>query len=669
MRKFIFILLFITVNLYSAEIIKVETDKARYEVNEDVSFDLVLDSFSDNLTLLIKYYHQDRIVKTEEVNPESEQVNWVWQTPAEDYKGYLVTIELLENNSKLDEVSIGVDVSSDWSKFPRYGFLSYFEPTHPDTIGKRIAKLNRFHINGLQFYDWHYKHHKPLKGTGDDPAVTWFDIANRQVYLYTVRNYINAARSRNMMSMGYNLIYGAFDNAATDGVSDEWRMFKDANHVTPDLHDLPSNWVSDIYLMNPENTNWQNHIIYHTKDAFKALDFDGWHVDQLGGRGTVYNYNGDVINVPQGFVNLLSKAKDSLQCSLVMNAVGQYAQQQIAGSEVDFLYSEVWEPNTTLEKLAEIIIQNDEFSGNQLKSVLAAYIHKELSGSANSFNPAAVLYADAIIFAFGGAHLELGEHMLCNEYFPNNNLSVSAELEADLVNYYDFLVAYQNLLRGDSEEIDELPTSTEIEIVKWRRALKVWSYAKQQGDKKIFHLINLADASTLDWRDNLKTQTAPTEKFDIPVTLSSAEQVYKVWFASPDYNKGAPQNIEFTQEDGNVSFNLPYLEYWDMIVFDYDPLSDVEEQKGVPTKYGLNQNYPNPFNPSTKISYAVKNSGHVMLAVYDILGNKVADLVNSYQLAGNYIADFNASGLSSGVYFYQLKTENFTDQKKMLFLK
>ena len=63
------------------------------------------------------------------------------------------------------------------------------------------------------------------------------------------------------------------------------------------------------------------------------------------------------------------------------------------------------------------------------------------------FNTAGVLLTDAVIFAFGGAHLELGEHMLGKEYFPNNNLQMKEDLKASLINYYDFLVAYQNILR------------------------------------------------------------------------------------------------------------------------------------------------------------------------------------------------------------------------------
>ncbi len=86
-------------------------------------------------------------------------------------------------------------------------------------------------------------------------------------------------------------------------------------------------------------------------------------------------------------------------------------------------------------------------------------------------------------------------------------------------------------------------------------------------------------------------------------------------------------------------------------------------------KYELSQNYPNPFNPATTIKYQIKNRTKVEVSVYDILGREVARLVNAVQEAGNYNVDFNAAQLSSGVYFYRLKTDEFTSIKKMMLLK
>ncbi|HEY5123912.1 MAG TPA: LamG-like jellyroll fold domain-containing protein, partial [Ignavibacteria bacterium] len=89
----------------------------------------------------------------------------------------------------------------------------------------------------------------------------------------------------------------------------------------------------------------------------------------------------------------------------------------------------------------------------------------------------------------------------------------------------------------------------------------------------------------------------------------------------------------------------------------------------VPEEYKLSQNYPNPFNPTTKIQYSIPKSGLVKLVVFDILGREIEILVNEKQTAGIYEAIFNASKLSSGVYFYRLTTGNFVETKKMLMVK
>lgn len=89
----------------------------------------------------------------------------------------------------------------------------------------------------------------------------------------------------------------------------------------------------------------------------------------------------------------------------------------------------------------------------------------------------------------------------------------------------------------------------------------------------------------------------------------------------------------------------------------------------VPDKYLLYQNYPNPFNPSTVIKYQIKDSRFVTLKVYDILGKEVATLVNEKQTPGVYEVKFDGLGLSSGIYFYKLVTNNFSKTKKLILLK
>ncbi len=96
-------------------------------------------------------------------------------------------------------------------------------------------------------------------------------------------------------------------------------------------------------------------------------------------------------------------------------------------------------------------------------------------------------------------------------------------------------------------------------------------------------------------------------------------------------------------------------------------VKNVESQK--PSTFVLNQNYPNPFNPSTTIRYSIPSSGNVKLVVYNIIGQTVKTLVDKEQSAGSYNVNFNAAGLSSGIYFYKLSAGNYTSIKKMIVLK
>ncbi len=89
----------------------------------------------------------------------------------------------------------------------------------------------------------------------------------------------------------------------------------------------------------------------------------------------------------------------------------------------------------------------------------------------------------------------------------------------------------------------------------------------------------------------------------------------------------------------------------------------------IPNAYNLSQNYPNPFNPTTNIKFAIPTSGMVKLVVFDVLGREVTTLVNEFRNAGNFVVDFDASSLSSGVYFYRLESGDFKQTRKMLLVK
>ncbi|MDQ3019129.1 MAG: T9SS type A sorting domain-containing protein [Bacteroidota bacterium] len=107
----------------------------------------------------------------------------------------------------------------------------------------------------------------------------------------------------------------------------------------------------------------------------------------------------------------------------------------------------------------------------------------------------------------------------------------------------------------------------------------------------------------------------------------------------------------------------------DIVTIKYTQTSTGVVSNNIATGYSLSQNYPNPFNPSTNIAYSIPKSGLVNIKIFDITGKEIAVLVNELKSAGEYSANFNASALSSGTYFYRLESGDFKKTKRMMLIK
>lgn len=144
-------------------------------------------------------------------------------------------------------------------------------------------------------------------------------------------------------------------------------------------------------------------------------------------------------------------------------------------------------------------------------------------------------------------------------------------------------------------------------------------------------------------------------------------------FVTVAFIKGAgttteTQNYSYSDKNlavGKYSYRLKQVDFNG--TFEYSNVINVDLYS--PNEFVLDQNYPNPFNPSTIISFSVPQSSFVTLKVYDVLGNEVSTLVNETKEAGKYNVSFDAAGLSNGVYFYSINSDNFTSTKKMILMK
>jgi len=164
--------------------------------------------------------------------------------------------------------------------------------------------------------------------------------------------------------------------------------------------------------------------------------------------------------------------------------------------------------------------------------------------------------------------------------------------------------------------------------------------------------------------------TTATESNNIgfEIERSKGEEFYRIGFV--EGNGTTTEIKEYSFVDNNVvsgeyKYRLKQIDYNGS--FEYSYIIDVNVK--APSSYILEQNYPNPFNPSTKIKYSISHSSSVELKIYDIVGREVESIVNEEKSAGIYEVEFDATGLPSGTYFYQMKAGSFIETKKMVLMK
>src|SRR6185312_16019422 len=196
----------------------VSTDKARYVPGEPVSIRVVLQASGDSVrqsdTLRVTFLHLgeqvgpilSQRVRISGSNPSRAEIHW--QPPRRDFTGYFVDVRLTDAQGReLDQSQTAVDVSSEWNRFPRYGYLAHYSRAEGAEPARWIAELNKFHIDGLEYYDFQSRHEQPLAGTVEHPAPHWRDIADREIDRVIVDGFLQSARRHNMMSMAYDSSY------------------------------------------------------------------------------------------------------------------------------------------------------------------------------------------------------------------------------------------------------------------------------------------------------------------------------------------------------------------------------------------------------------------------------------------------------------------------------
>lgn len=566
------------------------TDKARYAPGETVQISLQLQPGSGvSGKLIVTAWHLDQLIEPALTVPVTSddtgtEINFQWQPPEADFQGYLLQVSLTdESGAMLDKGQAAVDVSSAWVKFPRYGYL--WDYTKEAPAEEKIASLTRYHINGLQYYDWQYRHHIPLyKDTSK-----WQDWSGRWIYGDVISRYIAAAREKNMANLNYNMVYAANKTYLRDGtgVDPAWRLVKSNGQDFTCTMSESRGSTGILQFFNILNEGWQEYIFRAEKEAIEKMGFDGWHGDTIGENGRMQtpengplgaDENGKPIQyVKDGYTIFLNKAKEALGGKyLVFNPVGAQGIEKVNASDVDVLYAEFWpwdknrwgqHYDTYNAIQREIFAAARESGGKSL--VVAGYVNYKAPGT--YFNPAAVLLMDAVVFASGGARIELGNggNMLSNEYFPGDGAkAMGADLQAKVLRLYDFITAYENLLRGGPQPVEKTVSLDGVRNSSTGTGNAVWTFATASGSYEMLHMINLTGTDSM-WRDEKQTKPEPTPLRAIPVRYYTDAEVEALYVTSPDFDDIAPQELAFetgSDDKGSyVAFTAPSLHYWDMV--------------------------------------------------------------------------------------------------------
>lgn len=455
----------------SATLLDLNTDKAIYYPSEKVVFHAT--SVSGHGHLVVKYYHLNNLVATKKIYYGTSEISWSWLLPADDNIGYAVVIENHVGNNVATK-TIAINVSNDVYQFPIMGFLSNYTIDSPDDRKQVLDYMKRLHINLVQMYDWFDLHSLPLPvaTNGDSTQVsnTWTDIGNRLTRKKVIEDYCNLIKDYGMKPLAYMAMNGSDTNQLVHGLTAEMFLYNDNSKSLDSVYktlDKNNGWGKySLWNTNWMNGPWQDYIVNQMGIVRDNMPFDGWHIDMFGDPGNKYDSNGTPITsatLAGGIHYFLNKA-NALGWDTGVNSVGEYGLDDIRNSTVPkYLYTEVWDNRKTYDDLFNLVkfLTESRDSSNVKKGVIiAAYMDYNYakSNQGKNFNDDGIILTDLVIMASGGMHLEVGEHLLDNEYFPNNNLNMSDSLKNTyLPEMYDFFTAFKEII-GQGYQVDGLAT-------------------------------------------------------------------------------------------------------------------------------------------------------------------------------------------------------------------
>jgi dextranase len=457
---------------------------------------------------------------------------------------------------ELGELTTAIEIAADIRARLRYGFVASFVPDR-DVAG--VSDLvRRLHLTGVQFYDWAYRH-ADLMGGGEQ----YDDPLGQPISLGTVRRLIDAVHDAGSRALGYAAVYGVGPG--------EWATWSRAGLLKAD----GTNWsLGDfLYVVDPAAPDWLRHF---TGDLVKAtsLGFDGFHLDQYGWPKTAIRADGALVDTAASFVALLDGARAALpDAHLVFNNVNDFPTRLTARTALDAVYIEPWEPQLTLQSLADTATRARLY-GDGKPVVFAAYQHVYETAPTEAADRATALTM-ATLFSHGSTQLLAGEadRLLTDPYYVRNR-QVEPSTQAMLERWYDFLVAHDELLMppaltevthsyvgGYNGDVD---VSFSAGVSETATAGRIWRRVTRAGNRLVVHLINLADQPDTLW-DAPRAPLTPQHGTLRIRRLKDRRPTIRV--ADPDAI-GRLVDLTPTIDTEAAIVTLPPLHVWQLITID-----------------------------------------------------------------------------------------------------
>lgn len=370
-------------------IARVYTDKARYNPSDPVTIYVEMENktganWSGPLTLVINHLETQVYTASQAISLNAgakATQTFSWAAPATDFRGYFVGVSAGSNDSN----STSIDVSSKWTRYPRYGYIAEYSAA--ESAAQSAAKINLlaqdYRINALQFYDWMWRHDKLIKRTNGTIDSTWQDLFNRTISWATIQNQISAAQAQNVASLAYVMSYAAREGYDQFGISPQWGIFSDTSHTNQLNVDFGNGTY--LWLFNPANLDWLNYMVAEYKDAIATAGFDGLQIDQMGQRDNVHSYNGQSVGLPTTFPQFLRMVKEDLTAAnssrnnitfnIVDGTVNGWAANEVSSfAPTDFNFSEIWWKANRYNDIRAYVEQVRRNSGGK-PVVLATYMN------------------------------------------------------------------------------------------------------------------------------------------------------------------------------------------------------------------------------------------------------------------------------------------------------